>query len=156
MIERKKKLCTCGCGKEGYYWAKKMLKECYYKHKPPKQLVRTPIKTNYKPSGEGALFDTIIATRDHFSFISGLPIEVVDHSNCHHVLEKGRYPKFRLNFDNIVILTQREHYLIHHGTSEQRLKYVSDMFRDHGAIIKWSSLQYLKEKLIKEYGELKC
>jgi hypothetical protein len=128
------------------------------KSKEPKTPIKkVPLKIKPKETtGEGILFQTLIATRKHVSFVSGIPIEVVDHSNCHHVLEKGRYPKFRLNFDNIVILTQREHYLIHHGTSEQRLRYVSDMFRDHGAIVKWSRLQYLKEKLIKEYGELKC
>ena len=51
---------------------------------------KTPLKRNYKPTGEGILFDTIISTREHKSFISGIKINNISHYNMAHVLNKKK------------------------------------------------------------------
>ena len=153
MIQQKKKKCKCGCGREGYIWAKGMLKECYHKQKPIIPIKKTPLKRNYKPTGEGILFDTIIATREHKSFISGIKINNISHSNMAHVLNKKKYPLFRLYEKNIVILHNSYPYLEHHlfdnGTEEQREKYAKEYGAD------WDKLYNLKEELLNEYNNLK-
>lgn len=35
---RKKKICKCGCGKEGFIWSKEMLKECFFRLNKPKTI----------------------------------------------------------------------------------------------------------------------
>lgn len=114
---------------------------------------KTPLKRNYKPTGEGILFDTIIATREHKSFISGIKINNISHSNMAHVLNKKKYPLFRLYEKNIVILHNSYPYLEHHlfdnGTEEQREKYAKEYGAD------WNKLYKLKEELLNEYNNLK-
>lgn len=157
MIPRKNKLCKCGCGRMGMIWAKGMLKDCYYKSDLSKKttIKRTPINRDYKPTGEGALFDSIISTRRPISFISGLNIKdidgIVNHNNCHHVLNKKDYGKFRLYDRNIILITKYEHHLIHNGTEEQREKYVKDVMSEYGVVVHWEKLEELKQILINEY-----
>ena len=109
------------------------------------------IKKNTKPSGEGLLFQVILSTRRHISFISGLPIENCNHSNCHHVLPKKDYEEFRLLDRNIILVTQSEHMLIHAGTEDQRKKYSKQIFDEHGLIVHWEKLEQLKLLLLDEY-----
>lgn len=155
MIQRKVKLCKCGCGREGYIWAHGMLKECYYKSKPQKQLVRTSLNKSFKPSGEGALMETLISTRPHTSFITGQEIININHNNCAHVLNKKKYPEFRLYDKNIIFLDNRypclEHHLYDNGTEEQRIKYAEEM-KKGGIIVNWQKLYDLKQELMEEYA----
>ena len=157
MIPRKNKLCKCGCGRMGMIWAKGMLKDCYYKSDLSKKttIKKAPIKRNYKPTGEGALFASIIGTRRNYSFLSGLYITeidgTIDHNNCHHVLNKKDYPNFRLYDRNIILITIYEHHLIHNGTEEQREIYVKDVMSVYGVVVHWEKLEELKQILINEY-----
>jgi len=97
-----------------------------------------------KPTGEGDMFKEIWAEREHKSFVSGKPLGHVAKAHFFaHVLSKGAYPKYRLNKDNIVLLTFDEHYLYDHGTMDQREKTGYD----------WQKLYDLKDDLkIKYYG----
>ena len=125
------------------------------KDKKDKPIKRTPINRDYKPTGEGALFDSIISTRRPISFISGLNIKdidgIINHNNCHHVLNKKDYEKFRLYDRNIILITKYEHHLIHNGTEEQREKYVKDVMSEYGVVVHWEKLEELKQILINEY-----
>lgn len=37
-MQKKTKICKCGCGKEGIIWKNGMLKSCFFKLNPPKQI----------------------------------------------------------------------------------------------------------------------
>lgn len=123
--------------------------------KKDKPIKKTPIKRNYKPTGEGILFDSIISTRRPISFISGLNIKdidgIINHNNCHHVLNKKDYERFRLYDRNIILITKYEHHLIHNGTEEQREKYVKEVMSEYGVVVHWEKLEELKQILINEY-----
>ena len=123
--------------------------------KKDKPVKKTPIKRNYKPTGEGALFTSIIGTRRNYSFLSGLNIieidNTIDHNNCHHVLNKKDYPDFRLYDRNIILITREEHDLIHCGTKEKREKYTKKVMELYGKTVHWEKLEALKNELINEY-----
>lgn len=59
------------------------------------------------------LFDEIWLARDHFSEVSGLPLYPKGHWQWHwqfaHVLNKGAYPSFKYNPDNIMLMLPHEH-----------------------------------------------
>jgi len=86
--------------------------QCNYKQKQAKKKAagKKTAKYHYvrEATGEGEMFREIAlnqlseeATR---CFVCGIPIAIVTHNNMSHVLPKGKYPKFRLNPDNIRIL----------------------------------------------------
>jgi len=122
--------------------------------KKDKPIKKTLLKRNYKPTGEGVLFDSIISTRRPISFISGLNIKdidgIINHNNCHHVLNKKDYERFRLYDRNIILITKYEHHLIHNGTEEQREKYVKEVMSEYGVVVHWEKLEELKQILINE------
>jgi len=59
------------------------------------------------------LFNHIWDTREHVSELSGQPLLPKGHLQWHwqfmHVLPKGRYAHYRLNIENIVLGTVKEH-----------------------------------------------
>ena len=120
--------------------------------KKPVPLKRTAIRKQFKASGEGALFDDILNTRKHLSFVSGLPIDIIDnvtdHSNCHHVLfPKDTYKRFRCYKKNIILVTKYEHWLIHSGGIERRKKYVQEISIMYGKKVDWEKLDNLRADL---------
>lgn len=60
-ITRKLKICGCGCGKEGYIYARKMLKECDRRVNPPKQLKKVSKKQLGKIKENGNYYRAAIA-----------------------------------------------------------------------------------------------
>jgi len=110
---------------------------------------KTPFKHKKKATGEKALFEELINNLDHISFLSGLDIDredgQTDHNNCHHVLNKNQYSKFRLYKKNIIFITRFEHNLIHFETQEQRKKYAQIQNFD------WNKLELLRAELLAEY-----
>lgn len=92
-------------------------------------------------TGEGKLFSEIIAERSiggkTYSQVSGELIESPNEFNCHHLLPKGSYPAFRLNKDNIIIISEDEHFDFHNNTAkikgDPKWKWV------------WDKIQELKE-----------
>lgn len=134
MIERKKKICK-GCNTPQYIWARGQCKACSAKS-VPKQKDDKVAET----SGELELFEQIWAERPHVSIVSG---ELLDQHALmyfpnlfHHVLPKKNYSRYRLNKDNIVLLTPLEHLRIHSLGRESLLKYhqgfqkVLDMYEE--------------------------
>jgi hypothetical protein len=73
-----------------------------------------------KPTGEKELFLEIWEERPHHSQISGLYIHQPTPSNFLHVIPKAqnKYPKFKLNKQNIIIGTEDEHYYWDHNRKD--------------------------------------
>lgn len=144
-----KKRCKA-CSQKDY--AKKAQDKAFTISSSPKK--KTASKIVKKASGEKVLFESIWATRPHYSFISGLPLD--EQPKVHyfaHVISKGLYPKFKLLDRNIVLLTEDEHYLFDFGTQKQRDEYVIFMLLNHRIVVDWNKLFKLVEELKLEYHE---
>lgn len=73
-------------------------------------IARTPIKKKFrKPTGELALFQIIWEERPHISEISGQSLGEFNIRYFSHILTKGAYPSYRLNPENIKMVTPDEH-----------------------------------------------
>lgn len=99
---------------------------------------------------EMEMFKHIWNIEPHFSFISGIPIRHPSPANFAHILSKAvnRFPHYRLNPGNIVLVLPEEHNLIDQGTEKQREAYCRR--------IKSASFRpfYAKaERLSKEYSD---
>ena len=84
---------------------------------------------NWCFESESEMFRFIAETRELKSFLTNKSLPSI-HSrfflNCFvHVLSKaqGKYYKFKLNPNNIILLTALERHLLDFGTFDQRLKY---------------------------------
>lgn len=105
------------------------------KNKPSKAKVR-------KVTGEGNMFVEIWEEREHVSFVTGLILPTPDPRTYYfsHVLTKGAYPKFRLNKENIVFMTLKEH---------QIWEFRRHTVKDHED---WKKVFQLALKLKREYN----
>lgn len=103
-------------------------------------------------TGEGDIFEKLFDERENISFISGVKIDNISHMNCAHILSKAqnKYPKFKLNPDNIVFLTTYEHFLFDHGNASLREQYRVKM-KAYGVIVDWGKLFSKAEELKKKY-----
>lgn len=62
-------------------------------------------------------------------FESGEPIYNYTKSNCHHLLEKSKYPQFALINENCVLLTWAQHNLWHSLTEEKRAEQMPNTYQ---------------------------
>jgi len=116
------------------------LKNVVSKTKP---IPRTTIKAKFKaPSGQLECFKSIWSEREHVSELSGDKLMIFDIYNFHHILTKQSYPKFLLNKDNIILLTRREHRLVHAHSFEDLIKMDS----------RWFAVQERYQKLKQQYN----
>ncbi len=107
-----------------------------------------------KPDGTKTLLEfywELWYERNHVSWLSGLPLYQFDLSCFCHVLAKAsnRYYKFKFYKKNIVLLTQREHYLFDMGTVSSRATYQKE-----NPSCDWERLFALKAELLDEYQNL--
>lgn len=112
-----------------------------------KYIIQKSKKKIYKPTGEKDMFMDIWNERSHISFLSGKKLDEFENSPFFfnlfaHLFPKGKYPKERLNVDNIVLLTPEEHFLMDQGTIEQRDKYA------HDNNCSWEKIYNKKEELL--------
>lgn len=124
--------------------------------KAPKSLKRIPIKKKYKSTGEKAVFDMIWKERKHVSFLTGLPLPDTFNPQLYismfaHVLSKGKYPRFRLLKENILLLTPTEHRILDQGTEAEREAYSKQIKSIYGKTVDWNKIDNLKLKLIEKY-----
>jgi len=119
--------------------------------KQPKPLKRSPIKKKFKASGEKFVFEEVL---DNLSdqepttcFVCGINVAIVTHCNMAHILPKGKYPKFKLNPDNIRILC----YNIKGTGCHSKLDFSpkSELVGEN-----WERLFELREQLKEEYKKL--
>ncbi len=92
------------------------------------------------------LFDHIWRTRPMRCPISGKDLKPFEHDRhsraicCAHVLPKGKYPLWKLNPDNILLIHPEVHTLIDSGTQDERDNHPFDhwdIFYDLEAKYKW-------------------
>lgn len=118
MIERKKKLCKCGCGRMGYIWAKGMLKECYRRTHPYAKIKKWSVKgkkryeeKKLETQKQWEFFLEIWNERIHCSDVSGEYLGEEPFSYFFdHALEKSKFPELRWEKRNIILCTMDEHY----------------------------------------------
>lgn len=148
MIQRKKKECI-DCLELKLIWAHKRCQTCDGKHrsKNTKQKPRKLIRKKFNPTGEKEVFEQIARERAHVCFVTGRPIYQLTVSCYAHILEKAlnKYPKYKLNPDNIVLVLPEVHTLYDHGFKEQREQY--------GYAEGWAKLYNKREHLIRQYKE---
>lgn len=90
-----------------------------YKKITVKPLFKKPIaKKAKKITGELELFRAIVRQRGSKSEVSGENIEDITVSSLAHILSKKMFPAYRLNPDNIIILTPDEHQELDQGSQE--------------------------------------
>lgn len=102
-----------------------------------------PYCTDWGFQSEITMYANIASSRGFVSFFTGKPIMTSPKpANFAHVLEKAiaKYPHFRFNPDNVIIVTIDEHHIIDFGTEEQKK-----------ALQNWKAFQLLKVRLIEEY-----
>lgn len=124
-----------------------ILKQSSPDPKPEPTVKKKPVPLRFKPkkkTGEAEVFEYISQTRKHVSFVSGEFLgEDLQAWHMAHVLPKGKYPLFRLQSANIVLLTQHEHDQF---DKQPRSKIKNDP--------KWKSLFELEAELKKQYSKL--
>jgi len=103
------------------------------------------------------MYKKVWSTQKGLSFVSGLEINAYDKETCKcfaHVLEKAinKFPHFRFNLENIVLLTWDEHHLWDQGSEDSRKRYAEKMAKE-GIIVDWNKLKLLQGKLIIIYKE---
>lgn len=152
-LQYKRGICL-SCGEERMITkpSKKLCHSCNRKRLDEgkdKKVYRMP---KSKPTGERILFQTIWNTRERVSFLTGQKLDTVPiflfYNMFAHVLPKGLYPKFRLNENNIILLTPREHHLLDFGTEDQRSSYAEK----HNC--SWDKVYKLRDKLKLRYNEV--
>jgi hypothetical protein len=99
-----------------------------------------------------SMFNHIWSSRLHRSVVSNKDLDLVPDFlwvNCFsHVLPKGAYTKYKLNPDNILLITPEEHFLLDQGTIEQREEY------EKANNCSFKPYYEKKEQLYKEYMQL--
>lgn len=145
--------CTL-CPKKDTYIVKSLPEQklCYQcnktrlaaKKKPKKPIAK---KTFKDATGELILFKELATKRPHVSAVSGQYIPNISIWNMSHLVSKGASKALRLNADNIVFMTVKEHIDYHN-------KAQSDLIRENPNWVKIFELrdlikrnQTLKEKL---------
>jgi len=115
--------------------------------------LKNSIKMKYGYESQIEMFKDIWKRREHRSFLSDRDIDGYSDDMWinlfAHVLPKGKYPLFRLNPDNIVLLTPYEHQLFDQGTEEYRARYEKDTLG-----CEWEKLYNYRDRLREEYEEL--
>ena len=91
------------------------------------------------------LFKEIWAETAHISFLTNRQLKYFDIKVFAHILPKGRYPKFKLLKENIILLHPEEHTLLDQGTEKQRLEYSNKWKCD------WNQIYIKKEQLLIKY-----
>jgi len=106
-----------------------------------------PYRYKRKATGELELFKKIWIRREHKSFLSGKKLNTFDVSLFAHVLPKAqnKFPKWKLNPHNIILLTKYEHYLLDHGSEDEREKYAKENNCD------WNKIYSLYNELKEAY-----
>ena len=125
------------------------------KFKPFSPIKRSPIRYSKEPTGEAVLFNTIWNTRNKKSYLSGKKLDKYYGTDLFfnlfaHLLSKAqnRYPKYKLNEKNIVLLTPAEHLLLDQGTEDARSKYGKENK------CAWEKVYTLRRELEREYVDV--
>jgi hypothetical protein len=104
------------CDKDGQLIAVKSLhcQKCNYELKQSKKKAAGKKTGRYVykriPTGENSVFESIVeglSDTETVCFVCKIRVPIITHSNIAHVLPKGRYPKMRLDPNNLVVLCHK-------------------------------------------------
>ena len=104
-----------------------------------------------------SLYEEIWLERSHVSYLTNKPIFTPTFTNFAHVVAKGKaeYKKYcREDKENIIILTDYEHYLLDFGKEAKRKEY-ADECKLVGIECNWEKIFRLKGILVNKYIKLK-
>ena len=96
-----------------------------------------------------SLFNDIWASTEHKCQLTGKSLsDIIPYStfwfSCFaHILPKGKYPKFKYNIENILLVHPDVHYQLDFGTKESQIKHIGS-----GGMDKWNKL---REELLRVY-----
>lgn len=138
-MKKNKKICNCGCGKEGYIWSKGLLKECYYRlniPKPIKKVSENSIKLKRSKIERSKLIHEAMyqwwLKQDENRCMScncKLPEEfhtwMVD-----HLLEKSVYPELALSESNFYLTCLEHHHLKTNGFPHPKHKIAIEKIKE--------------------------
>lgn len=116
---RKKKLCICGCGVEGYIWSAGMLKGCFMKHKlPTEKEIKKKETTKLLHQFFLDLWDERADRQGNvYCAETGIYMSYTlfkENMACyHHLLHKSKYPELAFEKDNIAIIFPEVHSQVH-------------------------------------------
>lgn len=132
MMQKKKKICNCGCEKEGYIWSQGMLKECFLRLNPPKKIqyksAKQKIKDIEKKERTKKLHEWFLELFDKHCLQDGFGKYVIcfetgkklyeqyykfNTSIYHHALEKSKFREFEFEEWNIIFLSPEVHDQVH-------------------------------------------
>jgi hypothetical protein len=138
------------CNQEGLLVVRKLwCDKCNYEQKQNKKKLAGKKSGKYKyikkATGEKELFEQIAIEREWKCFVTGQTLWELKSSQFSHVLPKAlnKFPLFKLNPDNIVLLSDEAHRLWDFGSREE-LKKDSE----------WDKMFKLEAELKKQYKKL--
>lgn len=127
MIKQKKKLCKCGCNREGFIWSKGMLKECFFRLNKLKTIKKYSEKglerkkekkkwLNNLHTWELELWDSLEDKNGYvYCYETGTPMHrnVYRQNLCvySHCLPKSKYPEYAMEKWNLLIILPDVHSL---------------------------------------------
>jgi hypothetical protein len=124
------------------------------KQKPIKQISNK--RRERLKGGKAPFFTAILEKRRHVSWLTNKPIELVSFTNCAHCVPAGD-PKYQdlceLDEENVLLLTDYEHFLADHGTKSLREKY-AEQCKEEGYNCDWSKWYNYKEMMKTKYDEI--
>ena len=99
-------------------------------------------------TGEKKIFEQVYERQNGVSYITDnfIPFELAKHWNFMHILSKNKFPEFRLNPVNIILVEFEIHRIWDFGTYQQMAKKIREGFNF------WKIID-LYDKLYKEYKE---
>lgn len=151
MIQRKLKLCKCGCGKEGYIWARGYLKGHEPNYNSKVKAANGFIKREKNKTGELEMFLNIWTKMkpakemtksveeleamnpiEYFEYIQQFkvcaitlePLSIFYVGLFSHILCKKKYKRFMLEPFNIKVVKYEIHQIWEFQTREKLLEYV--------------------------------
>ena len=109
---------------------------------------------------QSELFKKIWETRPHYSELSGQPLDNIINIPYYwvwcfaHILPKGKYPMFKFEEENIVLVSPEEHRLIDFGTFDERMDYNKKARYPANWDIFYQRKEYLKVKYQEQLKQL--
>ncbi len=134
MIERKKKICKT-CGNEDFIFGHGNCKKCYNKA----YIQKTKVKLESKLNKDNKFFEYVWKTKPHYCQECGKELGEMKKWYMHHILPKSKYPYWRHDERNILMLCYQHHNEIESAISAPKLKV-------------FALAESIKEKLFNEVG----
>lgn len=115
---------------------------------------KSELLTSFGFINQKEMFDFVWSSREHKCQISGSNLDLVPKDKYHwmfsHILAKKNYPFFKLNPENILLVSPDVHYCVDNFTEDMRKKHDYDFDKWFILVnfMKQKYLEFLKENMI--------